>query len=551
MAKIKTYDYNREENSLTVTYESGTIRKYAVSRCPVSTASFIMNDIVSSILLEYKNECIKEKEELFPVLFNHRHGDYTTSDSQYAVASKKNSFLCNKLNILSELLECNSIIGFTCSLSKIYFSFEESYNKSQFESSYLYRRRDFIHSDFLFVQELVERFRFPADDDYFRFTLEHLLSVAFPEETEETQPESTPDEAVSVSDFPRLSGNSIRVRYFSVCYPVTNDLDEIIAALRNSTSFTKWAYCIHNKDIFANEKHIHIAVKCQDALSIKSISRHLGVPEHLVHRLNGREAFLDCIQYLEKQQKLGKCCDDSEVVSSDSFSDRRERLNSRKIKELTSDEYTEMLGKFQKSRQEYLNSDTAAIETSSAEKPDAVPMPYKETSSRYPLEIPDGLRLKSLCRLCRHLYECYSEHPSKVLDAHHYECCDNLCGDCTYCCKRFEGFHQQSEEKTTENQKFEYLDFSDSDFDIILHDFVSTCINDLISIEGFCEKYSYRDVISSDWYDEIKNRTIKRFGTIRSGDNDFNDSFEFHVILNSHLPVKLEEETFDDGDLPF
>lgn len=182
-------------------------------------------------------------------------------------------------------------------------------------------------------------------------------------------------------------GNSIKVRQFTVCQfeksPRTGEfimnLDDIIKALHNYKSFTEWAYCIHDKDVYTDDaidemrytliqdakknkitdetaiseyisnnswakvgdvkgKHIHIVVKCQGALSIECIANWLGVKEHFVKKVKGKGAFLDCVEYLthenEKQQKLGKHrYDDSEVFTSANFTDWRERLDSRKIDE--------------------------------------------------------------------------------------------------------------------------------------------------------------------------------------------------------------------------
>ncbi|MDE6832824.1 MAG: hypothetical protein K2J39_01040, partial [Ruminococcus sp.] len=227
-------------------------------------------------------------------------------------------------------------------------------------------------------------------------------------------------------------------RQFTICQFERNnrtgeylqDLNEIIKNLRKYSTFTEWAYCIHDKDVYTQDaiedmhcileeeakalgikdetslseyvsknswakigdvkgKHIHIVVKANSSIPLERISRFLGVPEFLIKIKKGRGAFLDCVEYLtheaEEQQKLGKYLyNDSEVVTSSSASDWRERLNSRKIdeekygvgknykqkfiidvaeygmtlnqcfKELDSDEYIGMLGKLQKARQEYL-----------------------------------------------------------------------------------------------------------------------------------------------------------------------------------------------------
>lgn len=233
-------------------------------------------------------------------------------------------------------------------------------------------------------------------------------------------------------------GNSSKIRQFTFVQYENNprtgehlvNFDDIIKNLRKYSSFTYWACCIHDKDVYTDDaidkmrytlekeakkegitdefllndyvfknswaklgnpkpKHIHVAVKCDNALKIEDIARFLNIPEHLIEKKKGRGVFLDCVEYLthehDKQQKLGKHrYDDSEIITSDSFSDWRERLNSRKIdeekygvgknfkqkfiidvaeygmtlnqcfKELDSDEYIGMLGKLQKARQEFL-----------------------------------------------------------------------------------------------------------------------------------------------------------------------------------------------------
>lgn len=233
-------------------------------------------------------------------------------------------------------------------------------------------------------------------------------------------------------------GNSLKIRQFTFCQyefnPRTKEFlinfDDVIKNLRKYKSFTEWACCIHDKDVYTEDaidkmrytlekeakeagitdefllneyisknswaklgepkpKHIHVACKCTYAIKIEDISRFLGVEEYLIEKKKGKRAFLDCVKYLthedEKQQKLGKHrYDDSEVFTSENFTDWRERLDSRKIdeekygvgknlkqkyiidvskygmtlnqcfRELDGDEYIGMLGKLQKARQEYL-----------------------------------------------------------------------------------------------------------------------------------------------------------------------------------------------------
>lgn len=41
--------------------------------------------------------------------------------------------------------------------------------------------------------------------------------------------------------------------------------------------------------------------------------------------------------------------------------------------------------------------------------------------------------------------------------------------------------------------------------------------NDCISIDGYCEEWSQESVMTAEWYEEIKDRTIGRWQTIGGG----------------------------------
>lgn len=182
MAKITIYDYNRAENTLTVTYESGTVRKYSVDCIPKSTKTFIMRDIVDSILSEYKQKFLDRKDNIFPLI---RTNEELKCEFR---------FICSKLNYISEFSNL-SLISFVSTLSRYYISFRCYIPEIQSEDSDFHHRLASFENDYNFFSKLIERFRIPADDCSFIFTLEHLLSVAFPEsdepETEETTPEVT------------------------------------------------------------------------------------------------------------------------------------------------------------------------------------------------------------------------------------------------------------------------------------------------------------------------------------------------------------------------
>lgn len=64
--------------------------------------------------------------------------------------------------------------------------------------------------------------------------------------------------------------------------------------------------------------------------------------------------------------------------------------------------------------------------------------------------------------------------------------------------------------------------------DMTLHNFLSTYGdidaeesfyggNNCISIDGYCEEVSQEEIMTSDWYAEIKNKKIKRWQTIGGG----------------------------------
>ncbi len=235
--------------------------------------------------------------------------------------------------------------------------------------------------------------------------------------------------------------NATKIRQFTVCQfnynPRTGaflaNLTEITDNLARYKSFTEWAWVIHDRDVYTQDAidemnatlrneakkvqnltdeasiaqyvgnnvwaklgdkkgvHVHIVCKMKYALEIYKIADWLGVPEHLVHIIKGKGAFLDCTEYLthedEKQQKLGKIrYDDSEIHCSESFNDWRQRLDDRVIQEakygigktpvqkiivdvarygktlrecsieMDANDYIDNLAKLQKARHEYLKT---------------------------------------------------------------------------------------------------------------------------------------------------------------------------------------------------
>ena len=71
------------------------------------------------------------------------------------------------------------------------------------------------------------------------------------------------------------------------------------------------------------------------------------------------------------------------------------------------------------------------------EKPDDVPETASAEISSYPLDVPFDMRMKSLCKKCKHLESCFNNDRSKVLEDVHCSPCDDVCGECTACCSHF------------------------------------------------------------------------------------------------------------------
>ena len=74
------------------------------------------------------------------------------------------------------------------------------------------------------------------------------------------------------------------------------------------------------------------------------------------------------------------------------------------------------------------------------EKFDDVPETASAEMSSYPLDVPFDMRIKHLCRICKHLESFFDKDRSKVLEyyVYNHEYCGDVCGECTLCCPEFE-----------------------------------------------------------------------------------------------------------------
>lgn len=184
-SKIINYDYNRTENTISVSYSSGAVCTYSVDYSPKSVQAFVMEDIVYSILSSYEQKFIEEISLISSCI-----NGFSSSVADLVV---KRSCLTNKLSYVSKLLS-QSLIGVVSTLVHWHFALSndiarlEAYNCTC----------DFFKNDYNFVQELITLFKIPVDDDSFEFTVEHLLSIRFPEP--DTTASEQEQETIEVSE---------------------------------------------------------------------------------------------------------------------------------------------------------------------------------------------------------------------------------------------------------------------------------------------------------------------------------------------------------------
>lgn len=121
--------------------------------------------------------------------------------------------------------------------------------------------------------------------------------------------------------------------------------DKVVKALEKK-SIKEWAYAIHDKDPRSSQEfeaycnkhgepptwnvgdpkpaHIQGVIRVSPAQTVETIAKWFDLPPQFIEIKSGRNAFLDCVQYLthetEKQQALGKHhYDDSEIKASFDF----------------------------------------------------------------------------------------------------------------------------------------------------------------------------------------------------------------------------------------
>ena len=247
MAKVKTYDYNRAENTLTVTYESGTVRKYSADRLPKSVHTFICEDVVyctiSSLIDEYK----AEKALLIPVLHNS-----SISSDIYRDASIKSSALFHKYYTLRELF-LNLPVSELCYEIRYFYSYFSDVVSS--EDEFYVRFRECYVLSLEAIKELAKRLHFSPNDEFFELTFSHILSIKFPEtaptETIPTElPESSDNEPATEETTPAVSEPTETVPESASSDNVTFDqsynellTEETTPAKETSSEVSECQYC--------------------------------------------------------------------------------------------------------------------------------------------------------------------------------------------------------------------------------------------------------------------------------------------------------------------
>lgn len=102
------------------------------------------------------------------------------------------------------------------------------------------------------------------------------------------------------------------------------DLEQIKTGLSHK-SISKYAYILHDKDVAekggVKARHWHIVLYCNSAVALGTVAKWFGIPHQYIECPTGRDAFLDCVQYLthesEKEQEKGKYrYPDEEVVAN-------------------------------------------------------------------------------------------------------------------------------------------------------------------------------------------------------------------------------------------
>ena len=144
----------------------------------------------------------------------------------------------------------------------------------------------------------------------------------------------SPDTAKETQD-----PNSSRIFNIVSCLinPITNeelvDVDEIESVLRKYSTIKKWAYIVHDKDVYTKKDerknsrhkagklkhpHIHIVINTETkGIDVNKIAKWLKIDVRLIEMRKGKGAFNDCLKYLvhsNRPDKYQYSCD--EVITN-------------------------------------------------------------------------------------------------------------------------------------------------------------------------------------------------------------------------------------------
>ena len=117
--------------------------------------------------------------------------------------------------------------------------------------------------------------------------------------------------------------------------------EKIKSVLSSYRLIKKWAYVKHDKDKNVEtgelkKPHFHIVLQLNPDVSVNAIAKWFGISSNFIDCPKGRDAFIQCVQYLthesKKEQDAGKhLYDDIEIKSNFCFREELDKYKSKKI----------------------------------------------------------------------------------------------------------------------------------------------------------------------------------------------------------------------------
>ena len=426
MAKIKTYDYNSAENSITVTYESGVVRRYSVDRLPKSLQAFVLEPVEETVPTELPKSEETEKSDFMKakilkvVVTTIEEGfcEYASDYVVYYASGVTRSFIFSNVskNVRSYLDKATLVdSSFKWFLNPFvqYKKIVREYRvlEDEYEISESYTEEITEPSDY--VSETPAPFETPEPSD-------DVQEVSETETSAPTETDALPETAYSFYwvDF-RVNGNDI-----------TPEHTDFVAVRAYSP------YGIMREFRRRIETEFDYDYKYVDVTKVTNMDTDANLNVDVLKRITGVRISIP-VEYVDFQGNID--CTSIEVPEDYNESDLEEILKwyGWFLMSVISDD-----GIYEPCTVSAFERITEPAPAETPEQSDDVPkMSEPETSLSLETiisEIPFDLKIKPLCRKCKLLGSCYNKHPSKVLeDVYIGEHCDDVCGDCTLCCSDY------------------------------------------------------------------------------------------------------------------